>query len=381
MPNLLTEPITKIRKIIHVDMDAFFAAVEQRDHPELQGQPVIVGGDPAGRGVVATCSYEARRFGIHSAMTAARARSLCPQAIFLRPRMEAYRKASRQVMNILRRYTPLVEPLSLDEAFLDVTVATADGILAVQIAREIRWCIQQETGLIASAGVSYNKLLAKLASDWRKPNGLFVIPPEKGLDFLSPLPVGKLHGVGPATVKKLSTLGIHTVLDLRNAERETLIAQFGKTGLWFYEIARGIDKRPVQPSRQRKSVGAERTFPQNINDPQVMLAHLQEMASQVSARLITVGLAGRTISIKVRFSDFETITRAYTHAQAVWRKEDLIACLPDLLDKALPVESQPSIRLLGVSVSGMLRPEDSDKHTGQMDLLEEILVESRDVRR
>jgi DNA polymerase-4 len=255
LPNLLTEPIAKLRKIIHVDMDAFFAAVEQRDHPELQGQPVIVGGDPAGRGVVATCSYEARRFGIHSAMTAARARSLCPQAIFLRPRMEAYRKASRQVMDILQRYTPLVEPLSLDEAFLDVTAATADGVLAVQIAREIRSCIQQETGLTASAGVSYNKLLAKLASDWRKPNGLFVIPPEKGLDFLSPLYVGKLHGVGPATVKKLSTLGIHTVLDLRNAARETLIAQFGKTGLWFYEIARGIDKRPVQPSRQRKSVG------------------------------------------------------------------------------------------------------------------------------
>ncbi|MHB1321016.1 MAG: DNA polymerase IV [Acidithiobacillus ferrivorans] len=220
----ITNPYSKhfveLRKIIHVDMDAFFAAVEQRDHPELRGQPVIVGGDPGGRGVVATCSYEARRFGIHSAMTAARARSLCPQAIFLRPRMEAYREASRLVMGILRCYTPLVEPLSLDEAFLDVSAATADGVLAVQIAREIRARIERETGLTASAGVSYNKLLAKLASDWRKPNGLFVVPPERGLTFLAPLPVSKLHGVGPATVKKLSSMGIHTVLDLRNTSRE-----------------------------------------------------------------------------------------------------------------------------------------------------------------
>ncbi|MHB1322206.1 MAG: DNA polymerase IV, partial [Acidithiobacillus ferrivorans] len=281
MPDPHSEHCAELRKIIHVDMDAFFAAVEQRDHPELRGQPVVVGGDPAGRGVVATCSYEARRFGIHSAMTAARARSLCPQAIFLRPRMDAYREASRQVMGILRRYTPLVEPLSLDEAFLDVTAVTADGVLAVRIAREIRARIEQETGLTASAGVSYNKLLAKLASDWRKPNGLVVVPPERGLTFLAPLPVSKLHGVGPATVKKLSSMGIHTVLDLRNMSREALIAQFGKTGLWFYEIARGIDRRPVQPSRQRKSVGTERTFPENLEDPKVMLATLQQMAGQV----------------------------------------------------------------------------------------------------
>ncbi|MBU2847347.1 DNA polymerase IV, partial [Acidithiobacillus ferriphilus] len=229
----------------------------------------------------ATCSYEARRFGIHSAMTAARARSLCPRAIFLRPRMDAYRETSRRVMGILRCYTPLVEPLSLDEAFLDVTAATTNGVLAVRIAREIRARIERETGLTASAGVSYNKLLAKLASDWRKPNGLFVVPPERGLTFLAPLPVGKLHGVGPATVKKLSAMGIHTVLDLRNASREILIAQFGKVGLWFYEVARGIDRRPVQPSRQRKSVGTERTFPENLADPKVMLATLQQMAGQV----------------------------------------------------------------------------------------------------
>ncbi|AEM47852.1 DNA polymerase IV [Acidithiobacillus ferrivorans SS3] len=375
----ITNPYSKhcveLRKIIHVDMDAFFAAVEQRDHPELRGQPVIVGGDPGGRGVVATCSYEARRFGIHSAMTAARARSLCPQAIFLRPRMEAYREASRLVMGILRCYTPLVEPLSLDEAFLDATAATADGILAVQIAREIRARIERETGLTASAGVSYNKLLAKLASDWRKPNGLFVVPPERGLTFLAPLPVSKLHGVGPATVKKLSSMGIHTVLDLRNMSREALIAQFGKTGLWFYEIARGIDLRPVQPSRQRKSVGTERTFPKNLADPKVMLATLQQMAGQVAARLQVLGLAGRTVSIKARFPDFATVTRAHTDAQAIWRTEAISALLPGLLAKAIPTRLpvHASVRLLGVTVSGLVNVEAVPPEAGQMNLLEEAV--------
>ncbi|WP_414040946.1 DNA polymerase IV [Acidithiobacillus sp. M4-SHS-6] len=359
-----------LRKIIHVDLDAFFAAVEQRDHPELRGKPVIVGGDPAGRGVVATCSYEARRYGIRSAMTAARARSLCPQAIFLRPRMEAYRDSSRQVMTILRRYTPLVEPLSLDEAFLDVTAATANGVLAVQIAREIRAAVRQETGLTISAGVSYNKLLAKLASDWRKPDGLFVIPPEKGLTFLSPLPVGKLHGVGPATVRKLSTMGIHTVLDLRNTPRETLIAQFGKAGAWFAEIARGRDHRPVQPSRARKSVGVERTFPENLEDRHLLLATLQDMAERVSARLQAQGLAGRTAGIKVRFADFRTVTRAYTFSQSIWRPETIAACLPGLLDNAIPVESHVSVRLLGVTVSALQAEEESPSHLGQMRLLD-----------
>lgn len=358
-----------LRKIIHVDLDAFFAAVEQRDHPELRGKPVIVGGDPAGRGVVATCSYEARHYGIHSAMTAARARSLCPQAIFLRPRMEAYRESSRQVMAILRRYTALVEPLSLDEAFLDVTAATANDVLAVQIAREIRATVRQETGLTISAGVSYNKLLAKLASDWRKPDGLFVIPPEKGMAFLATLPVGKLHGVGPATVKKLSAMGIHTVLDLRNTPREILIAQFGKIGAWFAEIARGRDHRPVQPSRARKSVGVERTFSQNLEDRHLMLSILQEMAGQVSAHLRAQGLAGRTVGIKVRFSDFTTVTRAYSYSQSIWRPETIHACLPGLLDKAMPSGSPVSIRLLGVTVS-TLNKEESPRHLGQMNLLD-----------
>ncbi|UTV80053.1 DNA polymerase IV [Acidithiobacillus sp. YTS05] len=361
------------RKIIHVDMDAFFAAVEQRDHPGLQGQPVIVGGDPAGRGVVATCSYEARRFGIHSAMTAARAKSLCPNAIFIRPRMEAYREASRQIMGMLRSYTSLVEPLSLDEAFLDVSVITANGTLAMDIARDIRQRIKHETGLTASAGVSYNKLLAKLASDWRKPDGLFVIPPEKGQDFLASLPVGKLHGVGPATVKKLAAMGINTVLDLRSASQESLTAQFGKAGLWFYEIARGIDRRPVQPRRQRKSVGTERTFLENLEDTEVMLTTLQQMAEQVAARLQALELAGRTVGVKVRFLNFETVTRARTHAQAIWRATDISACLPGLLEHALSASMAGirSVRLLGVAVSGLTKIRADLSASGQLSLLEE----------
>ena len=352
MPDPISANAASLRKIIHVDMDAFFAAVEQRDRPELRGLPVVVGGDPKGRGVVATCSYEARRFGIHSAMSAARARSLCPQAIFVRPRMEAYREASRQVMGILRSYTPLVEPLSLDEVFLDVTAATAGGTLAVEIAREVLDRINRETGLTASAGVSYNKLLAKLASDWRKPHGLFVIPPERGLDFLAPLAVGKLHGVGPATVKKLSAMGIETISDLRTLPREILMAHFGKAGAWFYEVAQGIDGRPVQPTRQRKSVGTERTFTKNLEDRSVMLATLQEMAAQVAARLQVLALVGCTVNIKARFPDFTTVTRAHTATEGIGNTDAIAALLPELLDRAVPKSA--SVRLLGITVSGLV---------------------------
>ena len=352
MPDPVSANSAGLRKIINVDIDAFFAAVVQRDHPELRGQAVVVVGDPVGRGVVATCSYEARRFGIHSAMTAARARSLCSQAVFLHPRMEAYQEASCQVMGILRRYTPLVEPLSLDEAFLDVTAATAGGTLAVEIAREVLDRINRETGLTASAGVSYNKLLAKLASDWRKPHGLFVIPPERGLDFLAPLAVGKLHGVGPATVKKLSAMGIETISDLRTLPREILMAHFGKAGVWFYEVAQGIDGRPVQPTRQRKSVGTERTFTKNLEDRSVMLATLQEMAAQVAARLQVLALVGCTVNIKARFPDFTTVTRAHTATEGIGNTDAIAALLPELLDRAVPKSA--SVRLLGITVSGLV---------------------------
>ncbi|MBU2820964.1 DNA polymerase IV [Acidithiobacillus caldus] len=370
MPSPTPERSRNLRKIIHVDMDAFFAAVEQRDRPELRGLPVIVGGDPNGRGVVATCSYEARRFGIHSAMSAAKARSLCPQAIFVRPRMEAYREASRQVMAILRSYTPLVEPLSLDEAFLDVTAGTANGTLAGEIAREILDRIHQETGLTASAGVSYNKLLAKLASDWRKPHGLFVIPPERGLDFLAPLLVGKLHGVGPATVKKLSAMDVETVLDLRNLSLEFLVTHFGKSGGWFYDVARAIDERPVQPSRQRKSVGTERTFSKNLEDRSVMRTTLQEMAAQVAARLQALNLAGHTVNIKARFPDFTTVTRAHTAIEGIGNAETIVALLPELLDRAVPQGA--SVRLLGITVSGLAQIQAASRGARQLNLLDEI---------
>ena len=371
MPDPVPESNPDLRKIIHVDMDAFFAAVEQRDRPELRGQPLIVGGDPNGRGVVATCSYEARRFGIHSAMSAARARSLCPQAIFVRPRMDAYREASRQVMAILRSYTPLVEPMSLDEAYLDVTTATADGTLAVDIARDILDRIQREAGLTASAGVSYNKLLAKLASDWRKPHGLFVIPPERGLAFLAPLPVGKLHGVGPATVKRLSAMGIETVSDLRALSRETLVAHFGKAGSWFYGVTQGIDGRPVQPSHQRKSVGTERTFSENLADRSIMLAILEEMTVQVAARLESLTLVGHTVSIKARFPDFTTVTRARTEGEIVGDLESIAPLLPELLDRVVPLGA--SVRLLGITVSGLAQLLDASRGVQQMSLLDEIL--------
>lgn len=296
---------------------------------------------------------------------------LCPHAIFVRPRMEAYREASRQVMEILRRYTPLVEPLSLNEAYLDVTATTADGTLAVDIAREILACIHRETGLTASAGVSYNKLLAKLASNWRKPHGLFVIPPERGLAFLAPLPVGKLHGVGPATVKKLSAMEIETVSDLRALSRETLLAHFGRAGSWFFHVARGIDERPVQPSRQRKSVGTERTFSEDLGDRSVMLATLQRMAEQVAARLQVLALAGHTVSIKARFRDFATVTRAHTANEVIGDTEAIAALLPELLDRAVPQGA--SVRLLGITVSGLVHVQAAGEATHQMSLLDEIL--------
>ena len=266
---------------------------------------------------------------------------------------------------------PAVDPLSLDEAYLDVTGATTDGTLAVDLAREILDRIQRETGLTASAGVSYNKLLAKLASDWRKPHGLFVIPPERGLTFLAPLPVGKLHGVGPATVKRLAAMGIESVSDLRTLSRETLIAHFGKAGAWFYDVARGIDGRPVQPSRQRKSVGTERTFSKNLEDRSIMLVNLEEMAVQVAARLESLTLAGHTVNIKARFPDFTTVTRAHTEGGAIGDLESIATLLPELLDRAVPIGA--SVRLLGITVSGLVHPQAASRGAHQMSLLDGIL--------
>lgn len=293
-----SETVSHARKIIHIDMDAFFASVEQRDHPEWKGLPVIVGGDPQSRGVVATCSYEARVFGIHSALSAAKAYRLCPQAIFVRPRMDTYRAASQEIMAVLGGFTDLVEPLSLDEAYLDVTDILGPQGLARDLALQIQQGILQKTGLTASAGVSYNKLLAKLASGWRKPHGLTVVPPGRGAEFLADLPIGKLHGIGPATARKMQELGIVQVQDLRKWTRNDLERHFGKAGSWYYLVCRGDDPRPVQPQRQRKSVGSERTFTEDIEDAAMLMENLDGLAERTWERLCGAEATGKTITVK-----------------------------------------------------------------------------------
>lgn len=279
-----------LRKIIHVDMDAFYAAVEQRDNPQLRGQPVIVGGDPGTRGVVATCSYEARKFGIHSAMSAARAYRLCPQAIFVRPRFDAYRAVSIQIRELFHEYTDLVEPLSLDEAFLDVTENKQGIEYGTRAAREILQQIQQRTGLTASAGVSYNKFLAKVASDVNKPAGLTVVTPEQAQDFIAELPIRRFHGVGRVTEKRMLARGIATGADLRQSTQEDLQRWFGKSGPYFYNIARGIDNRAVMPNRLRKSIGKETTLNEDCYDKGEMMIILNRLSEQVADLLASTAL-------------------------------------------------------------------------------------------
>lgn len=340
------------RKIIHIDMDAFFAAVEQRDDPSLRGRPVVVGGSPDGRGVVSTCSYEARPFGIHSAMPASRARRLCPEAVFLRPRFEAYKAVSRQLHGIFRRYTELVEPLSLDEAYLDVTDSRACRGSATLIARRIKADILEETGLTASAGVSYNKFLAKLASDIDKPDGLHLITPEQGPDFVATLPVGRFHGVGPATEAKMHRLGIRTGADLRRLSLEQLQAGFGKSGAFYYAISHGIDRRPVRPSRERKSYGSETTFQRDLRQPAQMIEALRPLLSEVLQGLAKRELAALTWTLKVKYHDFRQVTRAHTTTEPVCDPEVLLGLFETLL--ARTEAAQKPVRLLGVTASGLV---------------------------
>ncbi len=340
------------RKIIHVDMDAFFAAVEQRDHPAWRGRPVIVGGDPDRRGVVATCSYEARRYGIRSAMPSARARRLCPHAIFVRPRFDAYREASRRIHAVFRRYTDLIEPLSLDEAYLDVTGCRQEGGSATRIARAIKRHILDDTGLTASAGVSYNKLLAKIASDMDKPDGLTVIPPGLGEALAASLPVGRFHGIGRATEARMHELGIHTGADLRAWPLDALRRTFGKAGEWYYRIARGIDPRPVVGRRSRKSLGSETTFPRDLTDPAEIRWRLEEQAAEAVASLRSEGLRARTLTIKVKYADFELVTRSHTLAQPCGRLDTLLPWLERLL--ARTEAGRRPVRLLGVTLSGLV---------------------------
>ena len=339
-----------LRKIIHVDMDAFFASVEQRDDPTLRGKPVAVGG-ASGRGVVAAASYEARRFGVRSAMPSSRALRLCPDLIFKKPRFEVYREVSQHIRAIFRDYTPHVEPLSLDEAYLDVTHDLRGIGSATRIAQEIRRRIRADTGLTASAGVSYNKFLAKLASDQNKPDGLCVIRPGEGARFVAALPVRRFHGVGPRGAEKMARLGIGTGADLAGKDISFLRKHFGSMGDYLFGAARGIDHRPVRADRLRKSVGGERTFHENICEPGELRDTCETIAGIVWDRIEAAGTRGRTVTLKLRYADFTTLTRARSTGQWIADQREFATLGRALLDELMPLP-QP-VRLMGLTLSAL----------------------------
>lgn len=343
-----------VRHIIHVDMDAFYASVEQRDNPELRGKPVAVGGAKL-RGVVAAASYEARRFGVRSAMPSVTAARRCPELVFVKPRFETYKAVSQQVRAIFADYTDMVEPLSLDEAYLDVTDLRAASS-ATSIADEIRARIRQETGLTASAGVSYNKFLAKIASDHRKPDGLFVITPRMGPAFVEQLPVARFHGVGPATATRMQRLGLHTGLDLKRQSLDFLRQHFGKAGAYYFDIARGICHRRVKPHRLRKSLGAERTFFSDLHTFSAAEDALQEVIDKVWRHCEQAGIRGRTLTLKVKYADFTQITRSRTGEAPIASRAELSSLSVALLSPIFPLAK--AIRLLGVSLSSFAAPAD-----------------------
>jgi len=342
------------RKIIHLDMDAFYASVEQRDDPAIRGRPVAVGGSPEGRGVVAACSYEARKFGIRSAMPMARALRACPELVIVRPDFTKYREASQKVMAILRSVTPLVEPLSLDEAYLDVTENSLNEPLAMEVAKHLKRRILEETALTASAGVAPNKFLAKIASGWKKPDGLTVIAPERVEAFLQKLPVESLWGVGPVTAKKLRAIGIEKLVDVRTADEEKLRRAVGSLADWLRRLSRGDDPRRVTPDRPWKSISAEDTYPEDLTDLKEMRAEIARLAGRVAASVAKKGLAARTVTIKVRYADFTTVTRSHTEEPAT-RDAGIISRRALLLIERTEAARRP-VRLLGVGVHG-LAPE------------------------
>ena len=331
-------------------MDAFYASVEQRDNPELRGKPVAVGGSRE-RGVVAAASYEARKFGVRSAMPSVTAKRKCPDLIFVNPRFDAYKAISLQIREIFAEYTPIIEPLSLDEAYLDVTENLKGIASATQIAEDIRARIRTETELTASAGVSYNKFLAKLASDHRKPDGLFVITPAMGPAFVEALPIRKFHGVGPATAAKMARLGIETGLDLRAQPLAFLQEHFGKAGSYYYGVARGVDERPVRADRIRKSIGAENTFPADLFTYEAARDALHDIIDNVWRHCEDAGLRGRTVTLKVKFSNFHQITRSRTGQMQIATWSELEQLGNELLGPLFPVAK--GIRLLGISLSSL----------------------------
>ena len=343
-----------VRKIIHVDMDAFYASVEQRDNPELRGKPVAVGGQH--RGVVMAASYEARKFGIRSAMPSVTARRRCPDLIFVKTRFDVYREVSRQIRAIFADYTHLIEPLSLDEAYLDVTADRAGLGTARATAEDIRRRIREETGLTASAGVSYCKFVAKLASDQNKPDGLCVITPERAQAYIAALPVSRFHGIGPVTARKLESLGIRTGADLQERSLAELEARFGSSGHWYWRICRGIDEREVNPDRPYKSVSAERTFDEDQRDPERLTEELTRIAGYAWDRIERAQVAGRTVTLKVKFADFEIITRSKSFATCIARPE-FEAAGQALLAALHPLPK--GIRLLGLGLHNLVE-EDSE---------------------
>lgn len=338
-----------VLSIIHVDMDAFYASIEQRDNPYYRGKPVIVGGSPDGRGVVSTASYEAREFGIHSAMPAARAKNLCPFAIFIPTNMQKYKAVSRQVHAIFRRYTKIIEPISIDEAFLDIREGNA-----VKVGQAIKLDIERELKLTASVGVSYNKFLAKLASDMEKPNGFTVITPEYAKELLPSLPVRKLWGVGKKTENELNQLGIFTVADLINYDRKFLIERWGRRGYELLKFAHGIDESQVETRQEAKSMGEETTLKQNTQDIKELASYLEDFSKSIADRLKAENLKCRTITIKVKYEDFKLITRSKTFKKAIFSHEQLYSIGKNILSHRISLEKP--VRLIGMQVSNFVQP-------------------------
>ncbi|MBW4520532.1 MAG: DNA polymerase IV [Scytolyngbya sp. HA4215-MV1] len=339
------------RKIIHIDMDAFYASVEQRDNPAYRGKPIAVGGRPEQRGAVAAASYEARQYGVRSAVPSRVAIQRCPHLIFVQPRFEVYRTISLQIREIFDRYTDLVEPLSLDEAYLDVTENKPGIASAMAIAREIKQAILAETQLTASAGVSINKFLAKIASDLDKPNGLYLITPEQAEAFVATLPIEKFYGIGAVTAAKMKALGIHTGLDLKQWSEADLAQQFGKVGRFYYNVARGQDDRLVNPNRVRKSIGAECSFTEDLQTLAAMLSELEKLAQEVCDRLQRHQRSGHTLTLKVKYNDYQQITRSRTLNDELGDAERVYAIAQDLL--VHQVDRHKPVRLLGITISNL----------------------------
>ncbi len=342
-----------LRKIVHIDMDAFFASVEQRDNPALRGRPIAVGGS-AERGVVAAASYEARQFGVRSAMPSVTAKRRCPQLTFVKPRFDVYKTVSRQIRAIFDRYSSLVEPLSLDEAYLDVTEDRQGIGSAIRVARCIRRDILTETGLTASAGISYNKFLAKVASDQNKPDGQFVVLPAEGAAFVAALPTRRFYGVGPRTAERMADLGIHTGADLRAQSLSFLQQHFGKSALYLYRASRGEDDRPVRPDRVRKSVGGERTYARDMTSSTELYAALEDIIDLVWQRIAQQGAQGRTLTLKMKYADFRQVTRAQSLSAPIVGREQFGELARAILAGLLPVPL--GVRLLGLSLSGFETP-------------------------